>query len=98
MTYFDVSVPIREGMIVFPGDPVVSLTKVADLIAGDPCTVTSAVLGLHTGTHIDAPAHFLAGGAGVESVSLDALIGPTTVVDATAEIDHLGQNLGFGHR
>lgn len=52
-----------------------------DLARGDPATVSDLCLGAHTGTHIDAPAHFLPGGATIESLPLDVLIGPAHVVD-----------------
>ena len=45
--------------------------------------------GLHTGTHIDAPVHFIDGGPGAESLDLDALIGPALVVDATRLLGHI---------
>ena len=79
----DVSVPIRPGMVVWEGDPAVSFEPAASLEEGDPANLTRLELGSHTGTHVDAPLHFLAGGEGVERLPLDALIGPALVVDLT---------------
>lgn len=79
--WIDVSVPIRSGMVVCDGDPEVVVERVSDLARGDDCAVSRIELGSHTGTHIDAPAHFLARGAGVDRLPLDVLVGPALVVD-----------------
>ena len=47
---------------------------------GDPCTVSLLEMGAHAGTHMDAPAHFVAGGVGIDSMPLDAAIGPARVI------------------
>jgi arylformamidase len=80
----DISVAIRSGMIVYHGDPPVELQRVADLARGDGANVSRLGCGVHTGTHVDAPVHFLDGGAGAEALPLDALLGPAHVVDASA--------------
>jgi arylformamidase len=78
----DVSVPLREGMVTYPGDPVVQVELAASIADGDPVNLTRVDLGLHSGTHVDAPRHFLDGAAGVDELPLDALIGPCVVVEA----------------
>ncbi|HEX6031868.1 MAG TPA: cyclase family protein [Tepidiformaceae bacterium] len=83
MTWLDVSVPIRMGMVVYEGDPPVIMERTASMDAGAMCNVSRLDFGVHTGTHVDAPVHFLEGGSGAESVPLDALLGPCFVVDAT---------------
>lgn len=82
MTIFDISVTITPTLPVWPGDPPVRLSQPAHLERGDVCTITRLDMSAHTGTHLDAPAHFIRGGATVESLDLDALIGPALVVDA----------------
>jgi arylformamidase len=78
----DVSVPLRPGMPIRPGDPELEV-GLADAIAdGADANVTRLALGAHTGTHVDAPVHFLEGAAGVEELPLDALVGPCVVVEA----------------
>jgi arylformamidase len=59
------------------------------LEAGDPVNVSELDMGAHSGTHVDAPDHFLAAGAGAEALPLEALIGPADVVDATAAVTAL---------
>lgn len=79
---FDVSLPITESMVVWKGDTPVRIAHTSHLSKGDHCTLSRLSLGAHTGTHMDAPAHFIPGGAGIETLDLDALIGPAAVVDA----------------
>jgi arylformamidase len=79
----DVSVPIRTRMPVYPGNAGVTLRRVQSIAEGDVANVTAVDLGAHTGTHVDAPNHFLDGHPGVESVALEPLIGDAVVVDAT---------------
>jgi arylformamidase len=80
---YDVSVPIRQGMPVFPGDPEVHLERVTSLAAGAVCNLSRADLGVHSGTHIDAPSHFIDGAPAIEGVPVDVLIGPCLVTDMT---------------
>ena len=82
MDWLDISAPIDPGMPTFEGDPPVSLELAKSLARGDVCNLTRIDMGAHSGTHIDAPIHFVAGGAGSEAISLDAVIGPAWVVDA----------------
>jgi arylformamidase len=76
----DVSVPLRPGMVVWEGDPLVSFHRAASLEAGDVANITTLELGSHSGTHVDAPLHFLSDGAGVDRLPLEALVGPALVV------------------
>ncbi len=79
----DVSVPIREDMPVYDGNPGVHLSRAQSIDDGADANVSRLDLGVHTGTHVDAPLHFLPGGAGAETLPLDILVGPAHVVDAT---------------
>ena len=89
MPFIDISLPIREGMIVYEGDPDISVSSALSLERGDPANVSNLRLGSHTGTHMDAPLHFIAGAAGIDTLPLDLLIGPALVaeVDATRLIE-----------
>ena len=84
MEIFDVSVPIRDGMLHYAGNPPVHVKRVQSITAGDPANVSELDMGAHSGTHVDALSHFLEGGAGAETLPLEILIGPVEVVDATA--------------
>lgn len=79
--WLDVSVPIRTGMVHYPGNPPVQLDFVRDLERGDAETLSHLSLSVHTGTHVDAPIHFLRNGAAVDQLPIDTLIGPARVID-----------------
>lgn len=81
MKIYDLTVTIRAGMPVWPGHPGVELARINDMDFGANSNVSKLSLAVHTGTHVDAPVHFLPDGAGVESLSLDILVGPVTVVE-----------------
>jgi arylformamidase len=83
MTIYDITLTITPTLPVWPGDAPVLLSQTSHLERGDVCTITRLDISAHTGTHLDAPAHFIRGGATVESLALDSLIGPALVVDAS---------------
>ena len=84
MEIIDVSVPVRPGMVTYPGDPTVTLERVASLANGDVVNLSRLDFGVHSGTHVDAPVHFIDGAAAAETLPLDLLVGPARVLDLTA--------------
>jgi arylformamidase len=86
MEIIDISVPIHSGMVTYPGDPQVLLERVESIPDGASANVSRLDMGVHTGTHVDAPLHFLEGTAGTNELSLDVLNGPCEVVE-TARLD-----------
>jgi arylformamidase len=78
--FIDVSVAIRNGMPHWPDNPSIVVERVMDLEKGHPATVSKISLGVHTGTHMDAPSHFLAGTPGIDKMPLDATIGRARVI------------------
>ena len=68
MPLIDLTVPLREGMPVWPGDPAPRLRYERSFEAGDKNNVSSVAMGLHTGTHMDAPKHFISGAGGMETL------------------------------
>ena len=80
MQIIDVSVPVRPGMVTYPGDPEVRLERVSSIADGDVANLSRLDLGVHSGTHVDAPLHFVEGGRSVEALPLDVLVGPCVVV------------------
>ena len=78
--WIDVSVPLRSGLVHWPGDPEVSISRISSIEDGDECNVSTISMSAHTGTHMDAPLHFLANGAGLDRLPLDAVIGPARVI------------------
>jgi arylformamidase len=78
---FDISVPVSPGLPVWPGDPPVELERYRSISAGDDCNVSRICCSVHSGTHVDAPGHFIDNALTVEALSLDTLIGPALVVE-----------------
>ncbi len=58
----DISVPLRSGMVHWPDNPAVRIERMLDMERGDVANVSTISLGSHTGTHMDAPIHFVHGG------------------------------------
>ncbi len=78
--WIDISVPVRNGMVHWPGDAPFELKRLKDMQQGDGLTLSYMSLGIHTGTHMDAPLHFIQGGAAIDTMPVDAMMGPARVV------------------
>ncbi|KZE94922.1 Kynurenine formamidase [Agromyces sp. NDB4Y10] len=89
----DLSHPIADGMMVYPGDPGVHLAPALEL-ERDGAEVTALELGSHTGTHVDAPSHTVAGGRTMADVALEELVGEALVVHLDGEVDD-GETYGL---
>jgi arylformamidase len=93
--WIDISVTMRDGMVHWPGDAACRISLVAKLGAPvrgkrktiSSCNLTHLSLSAHTGTHMDAPRHFIANGRTMETLPLDAVVGPCRVI----EIKHAGE-------
>jgi arylformamidase len=79
-SWIDISTPVHEGMPVWPGDPAPRFERVMDQNNGDVCTVTRVAMGAHTGTHMDAPLHFLRNSASIGQMPVEATVGPARVI------------------
>src|SRR6266566_5520117 len=80
MSWIDISVPVRNGMVHWPGDPVFHIERATDQEKGDVATVSRMSLGVHTGTHMDAPLHFIRNARSIDEMALDATVGPARVI------------------
>ncbi len=83
MPLIDISVPIRSAMPIWPGNAGVELELTESIAGGDVANVTALRLGAHTGTHVDAPRHFLADGPTTETIDPEVLVGQAIVADLT---------------
>ena len=81
MTLYDATVPLKSGMLVFPGDPQFSMEPLFQCSQGDTFNLSTLTLNSHMGTHVDPPLHYLDGAGGVDAIPLDTLVGPGTVLD-----------------
>lgn len=92
MQIYDITLPVHPEMLHWGKKPVVEVVE--SIENGDPSNVTRWLLGTHTGTHVDAPHHFVTGAQPVDEIDLHTLVGPVTVADlrdVTGEItvEHL---------
>jgi arylformamidase len=85
----DVTVTVREGMPIYEGDPGIAVELAKSIERGDAANVSRLEMGAHTGTHVDAPCHFIPDGAGADALELDRFIGPCLVADAGTAADSL---------
>jgi arylformamidase len=79
--WIDVSIPLRTGMVHWPDNPPVAIERMLDIERGDVATVSKLSMGVHTGTHMDAPRHFFRTGAGIDTMPLTAAIGRARVIE-----------------
>lgn len=80
MQIVDISKDITKCEI-YPGDPEVSLTQVSSIDKGSDCNLSAIYTGLHNGTHVDAPLHFIDGGESIEKADLSVFIGDCVVIE-----------------
>jgi arylformamidase len=90
---YDVTVPVDTTVPIFPGDPEFHLQRVKSLAEGAVCNLSRLDCGVHTGTHVDAPIHFINDTAGVDGMPLEAMLGPAYVVDATSIRGHIDASI-----
>jgi arylformamidase len=88
---YDISVPLRTGGLVYPNNPPISITAVQSIAAGATANVSRIDLGSHTGTHVDAPKHFIDSGTGVDAMPLDVLMGPARLIAFGDDIMAVGE-------
>ncbi|MFY1636884.1 cyclase family protein [Solwaraspora sp. WMMB335] len=81
MKIYDITLPIHPKMLHWGRKPEVEIVE--SLANGDASNVTRWRLGAHTGTHVDAPAHFVDGATPIDEIALDTLVGPAVVADLT---------------
>ena len=97
MPIYDVTVPISNELPTWPGDPNVEIGDFRSLANGDGANVSMLSFGAHTATHVDAPAHFIEGGAKVESMDLNALIGEAEVVAVPDDVHAIDEAFVLAH-
>ena len=88
---YDISVAVRAGGLVYPGNPVISITSQQAISEGAGANVSRIDIGSHTGTHVDAPKHFFDDGEGVDALSLDVLMGPARLLAFSDAVTSIGE-------
>ncbi|HYL75905.1 MAG TPA: cyclase family protein [Bryobacteraceae bacterium] len=99
--FIDISIPLRNGMVNWPGDAPFSRIETLKIANGDVCNLSQFASSVHIGTHMDAPRHFLADGHGMETMPIAATVGlarviaihdPELIRIAELEQHHLSKN------
>ena len=95
MKIYDITVPISATIPIYAGDPPVSFTKAKSIANGDSANVSEISFGVHTGTHVDAPNHFIDGAKRVHEIDPEKLVGPCRVIQVpetvvAIEPEHVG--------
>lgn len=98
--FYDVSLPVRSGGFVYPGNPTVSIVPQQSIAKGAGANVSTITFGSHTATHVDAAKHFFDDGQTVDDIPVDKLIGRALLVAFDDKLRSIGaadlesQNLG----
>jgi arylformamidase len=84
VSLLDVTITLDRSLPTYEEEPGPIVARLASVAEGDEATVSSLFLGVHSGTHVDAPVHLIPGAGGVEDLPLEAMIGPAVVVELGA--------------
>jgi arylformamidase len=87
---YDISVPIRSGGLVYPGNPYIEIALQQAVAKGASANVSTIKFGSHTGTHVDASRHFFDDGQSVDKIPLERLIGPALLVSFGDNVMSIG--------
>ena len=79
--WIDVSLTLKSNMVHWPNDPPFSIERVREMDKGDTVNLSKIIMGAHSGTHVDAPVHFIKGAKGVDRLLFDSLIGPARIIE-----------------
>jgi arylformamidase len=89
--YYDISVPLVNEGLVYPGNPTISILPQQEVSKGASANVSALSFGSHTGTHVDAPKHFFDDGLGVDALPLEVLIGPCVLICVDDDVMSVGE-------
>ena len=79
--YYDISVSVSSELPIWPGSQEIRFKRTLDLDQGDIANETAISFSVHTGTHVDAPLHFIPNGNTVDQLHIENLIGEVLVID-----------------
>ena len=101
--WIDISLTLKSNMVHWPGDPPFSIERVREMDQDDTVNLSKITMGSHSGTHVDAPVHFIKGAKGVDRILFDTLIGPARLIeiadaDAIKEEELAGRGIKKGER
>ncbi len=85
MRIIDITRPVFENMTVWPGDGGVLIERTGSINGEDVANTSRISIGVHTGTHVDAPLHFIDGGKSIDQLDINLITGTVTVIDTGNE-------------
>ncbi len=94
-TFYDITVAVSEATPIYKGDPGVEVSSFKSIAAGATANVSQVAFGVHTGTHVDAPNHFIDGAKRIHELDPHKLIGPCRVIEVPLDViaiepEHVG--------
>ena len=78
--WIDISVPLKNGMVHWPGDAPFERSLTESIANGAEANVSEISGSAHSGTHVDAPLHYLPGAGGIETMPISATVGRARVI------------------
>jgi arylformamidase len=91
--WIDLSVTVQEGMIAFPSEAPLQLERRRSMARGDKANNTTLHMSVHTGTHMDAPRHFIANGKTINLMPFDITLGPARVIEIEDKVSIKAEEL-----
>ncbi len=85
MKIIDISMSLAPDSIIYPGDTPFSTERIKDLDSGELCNLSRLEMSSHSGTHLDAPSHFIREGKTIDEMPLDIYYGPVRIIDFGAK-------------
>jgi arylformamidase len=79
--WIDITVPLSDGMVNWPGDPPIKVFRIRDMGKGDEFNMTALSMSVHSATHLDAPSHFTKLKTGIDKMPLSAVVGNARVIE-----------------
>jgi arylformamidase len=87
MKIYDITLTVTPDIPVWPGDVKVQLERVKKIEEGATDNLSKMIMGVHTGTHMDAPYHFVADGKKIDELPLDMMVGPVQVIQISDKVN-----------
>lgn len=97
MKIYDITLPISPDMAVWPGDPSVKIQQLSSIENGEEANVSQIRMSVHTGTHIDAPKHFLQGAGSIDKLPIEKLMGEALVLRIDDKVDVIDEKTLKNH-
>ena len=91
--WIDISVTLQEGMLSFPSEPLLRLERRRSMALGHKANNTTIHMSVHTGTHMDAPRHFIADGKTIDQMPFDITMGQARVIEITDTVSVKAEEL-----